>query len=262
MKTFVMCAAALCVASGAMAGLIDTRTGPGGGTHTQNGVLDANEFGAGNSQSYTGSGTGFGGTLGNGRIYMDSDATNLYIGVQVGGNLNDNIVMYMNTGNTGGFNSSTQMDDNSDPGRGRSSDMMSNGTASWAINAQYSFVVGSFGAVLFGLNGNGNAHTFLMYDGTYTGNGNGFREYSISLASINALSSRNYIDWFSIYTSDSGFMSNESISVQGFNAGGNLGFDNGGNALVIENYNRYQVPTPGALALAGLGGLMAGRRRR
>jgi hypothetical protein len=262
MKMMIASMVALCAASCAMAGLIDTRTGPGGGTHTQNGVLGANEFGAGNSLSYTGGGTGFGGTLGNGTIYMDSDATNLYIGVQVGGNLNDNIVMYLNTNNGAGFTSSTQMDDNSDPGRGRSSDMMSNGTASWAINAQYSFVIGSFGAVLFELQGNGNQHNFLQYDGTFTGNGTGFREYSISLASINALSSRSYIDWFSIYTSDSGFMSNESISVQGFNAGGNLGFDNGGNALIIENYNRYQVPTPGSLALAGLGGLMAGRRRR
>ena len=258
--------AILATASVAMAGLVDTRNGPGGGAHALNGALGANEYGSGNSQSYGGSGTGFGVVIGgsNAQMYIDSDATKLYVGIQVGNNLNDNIVMYMNTSNFGGFTSSTQMDDSSDPGRGRSSDPMSGGTVNLPFAAQYSFVVGSFGAVLFELSGNGTAHVFKSFDGTFTGNGTGFREYALNLSDLGgALGSRSYIDFLALYTSDSGFMSNESICGQGpLNLGGNPGFDNGGAPLDLPNFDRYTIPTPGSLGLMGLASLAAVRRRR
>lgn len=254
-------------AGAASAGLIDTRTGTGSAAVVRDGVISANEYGPGNAYTYAGAGSGFGGTLGGGTIYMNSDASNLYIGVTLGGDLNDNIVIFLNTRSTGGFTSSTQMDDASDPGRARSSDPMSDPTAvvNFPIAATHSFVIGAFGAVLFELSGNGTAHVFRSFDNTFTGNANNTREFQLSLGFLdNALtgSGRAFVDWFALYTSNSGFMSNESSPLQqGLNAGGNPGFG-AGQTLNLENYNRFQVPTPGAIALLGLGGLVAARRRR
>ncbi len=257
-----MCVALTLACGQAFGGLSDTRTSAGTGTATVDGVLGANEYGPGNSYDYAGGGTGFGGTLGNGRLYMETDLTNLYVGIQLGSNLNDNVVLFMDT-RAGGFTSSNQMDDSSDPGRARSSDPMSSGTTHYPIGCDYSLVIGSFGMVLFELQTNGSAHTFQVFSNTFTGNAANFREIALPLSNLGgALGGQNYIDFFAIYTSDSGFMSNESIPGNPLNGGGNPGFDNGGNALNIENWDRFQVPTPGTLALLGLSGLVAGRRRR
>ena len=78
-------------------GLIDSRTNNSPSTPTPDGVISANEYGPGNSYSYTGSGGGFGGTLGSGTLYFQSDATNLYIGFQPGNQLNDNVVIHLDT---------------------------------------------------------------------------------------------------------------------------------------------------------------------
>lgn len=264
-KCFLVSLAGLAMLAGtANAGLVDTRTGTGSASVALDGSLSAGEYGPGNSYSYAGAGGGFGGTLGASTMYMNSDANNLYLAVNLAANLNDNIVVYFNTKSTGGFNSSTQMDDASDPGRGRSSDPMSAGTTNLPINAQYSFVIGSFGAVLFELQGNGTAHNFKSYTGQFTGNATGVREFALNLGDLGgALGSRNYIDFLAIYTSDSGYMSNESIPAQaGLNAGGNPGFDNGGTAITLENYNRFQIPAPSSAVALGLAGLAATRRRR
>src|ERR1051325_2410802 len=248
--------AALAVVSAATltnAALITTRTSSGTAA-TLDGVLAANEYGPGNANSYTGGGGGFGGTLGSGTLYMNSDATNLYVGMQLGNALNDNVVLYFNTSSTGGFTSSTQMDDSSDPGRARSSDPMSAGNVNFPISVQYSLVMGGFGAVLFQLSPNGTPHVFKEFSGQFTGNTPNFREYAPSLAHLGgARGSRNYIDFFAIYTSDSGFMSNESIPPESpLNGGDNAGFDNNGRDVKLADWDRFQVPAPAGLALLGL----------
>lgn len=250
----------------ASAGLVDTRTGNGAGSVSVDGTLGANEYGAGNALSYAGGGGGFGGVIGgaNSRLYVNSDSSSLFLGVQVGNNFNDNIVVYFNTRNSGGFTSSTQMDDNADPGRGRSSDPASGAGAvvNFPVAAHYSLVIGSFGAVMFELQGNGTQHAFKYFTNQFTGNGQNFREYALSLADLGgALGSRDYIDFFALYTSDSGFMSNETIPAGAINAGSNPGFAEGA-TINIENYNRFQIPAPGAAGLLGLAGLAAARRRR
>jgi len=264
MKTVIMsCAALAIVAGAAQAGLTDTRTGTGSASVAVDGTLSANEYGAGNAFSYAGGGTGFGGSLGGGTLYMNSDATNLYIGLQVGGGLDNIIALHLNTSNAAGFTSSTQMDDNSDGGRRASSDPMANGTYNFAVAAQYSFVMGNFGAVLFELQPNGTQHAFKSFSAQFTGNGTNFREYALSLADLGgALGARTFIDWSALLTSDTAFLSNETIPAQGYNGAGNPGFDNGGTAVSATNFNRFAIPAPGAVALLGLAGIAAGRRRR
>ena len=91
MKNLVNASAllALCAGVASARPLVDTRvdTPPG------------NTIG---SYSYTGAGTGFGGTVGNGSISLDSDATNLYIRFNAAGNY-DNLVTIMFNTRAGGF---------------------------------------------------------------------------------------------------------------------------------------------------------------
>lgn len=210
------------------------------------------------SQSFAnGGGSGFGGTLGNGSIAFDaSSGTNLLISLTPGNALNDNVVIWLDTRN-GGFKDS-EMSDNADGGRRGSSNPILNGNlnfpggmSSYAAGsgggtADFALVIGNFGAVLFELNG--GSLNFQIF--------NGGTSMSIPLA---LLGNPGNVDWFAFYTADSAYASNESMPASGFNAGGNL--EQTGNAS-FDNFNRYQIPTPGAAALLGLGGLAMARRRR
>src|SRR5688500_13016255 len=82
-----------------------------GTTFVDDGVISGGEYRA----TYTGGGSGFGGTLGAGTLYMDVDATNLYIGFDPGASLNDNVVLHLDT-QSGGFTDAA-MNDTADPGR-------------------------------------------------------------------------------------------------------------------------------------------------
>ncbi|MBS0196705.1 MAG: hypothetical protein JSR77_08100 [Planctomycetes bacterium] len=253
------------LAGAANAALVDTRvdTTPAGAV--VDGVLGAGEYGSG-AYSYRGAGGGFGGTLGSGTMYFDSDATNLYIGLQVGGNLNDNVTILLDT-RAGGFVDAT-MSDQADGGRRNSTELALNADDAFPAGflADYSIVIGSFGIVSFELTS--GSLNFISYDGAFTGNGTNFREFAIPLASIGSGANRN-IDFFAAYVSDSGYASNESVPASpALQANGNPGFGDGQFGGTIgtpgyENFDRFTtVPTPGALALLGLGGLVAGRRRR
>ncbi len=253
------------LASAANAALVDTRvdTTPAGAA--VDGVLSAGEYGSG-TYSYRGAGGGFGGTLGGGTMYFDSDATNLYIGLQVGGNLNDNVTILLDT-RAGGFVDAT-MSDQADGGRRNSTELALNADDAFPAGflADYSIVIGSFGIVSFELTS--GSLNFISYDGTFSGNGTNFREFAIPLASIGSGANMN-IDFFAAYVSDSGYASNESVPASpALQANGNPGFGDGQFGGTIgtpgyENFDRFTtVPTPGALALLGLGGLVAGRRRR
>jgi hypothetical protein len=248
------------------AGLVDTRTDTNTDGATPDGAISANEYGAGNAYSYTGGGGGFGGPVGSGSLYMESDATNLYIGFQPGNTLNDNVVIHMDT-RTGGF-ADSQMNDTADPGRNLLSNLtrdvddpfpvgMTNGLPDFGV------VIGQFGIVLFELNaGSTPGHLqFLQYDGAFTGNNPALaREIAIPLGSIGSPS---VVDFFVSYGSDTNFMSNESIPVEAFNGGPNPGFDNNGTFAPVfrDNFDRFVVPEPASLGLLAFGGLaLLGRR--
>jgi hypothetical protein len=271
-KAFVIVALAGLGAS-AQAGLVTTRieANPAGARSADN-TLSANEYGAGNSQSYAGNAaSGFGGTVGNGTVYMGASNTNWQVGWQPGGNVNDLFVIYFNV-DSGGTITSQNGSDTSDGGR-RASTLPASGSGAsvnYPITVSHTLVFGNFGAVLFSLaqqpGGFPGQITFLQFTGSASNGaaGNsGFREVSIPYATIGGVMGST-INWFGLYTSEGGYLSNESIP--GTNAWtGNLdgGTNPGLNAgtLTIANYNRF-IPTPGAMALLGLGGLVAGRRRR
>src|SRR5436190_9587790 len=100
MRFTILGVAALAAAASqpAMAQLVDTRTDttPGSG-FVADGVISANEYGPGNAYFYAGGGGGFGGTLGAGSLYMDSNASNIFIGFQPGNALNDNVAIFINS---------------------------------------------------------------------------------------------------------------------------------------------------------------------
>src|SRR5688572_15489303 len=105
--------AAWAIGSAAQAALISSQGDPNPGSTSvvDDGVIGGSEY----STSYTGGGSGFGGTLGAGTIHMDTDGVNLYIGFQPGGAVNDNVVIHLDT-RTGGF-TDAGMNDTADPGR-------------------------------------------------------------------------------------------------------------------------------------------------
>jgi len=265
-----MTALIVCVLAGAAsAALTDTRVDTTASGAAVDGVLAAGEYGNG-AYNYRGAGGGFGGTLGNGTIYMDSDANNFYLGVQVGSGLNNHIVLLLDT-RAGGFNDAG-MSDNGDGGRRVSSNLAFAADDAFPAGflPDFSIVVGDFGIVSFELTGGGTdgSLNFVNYDGTFTGNGTGFREYILPLASLGSGSNRN-IDFFAALISDSGYASNESIPASpALQANGNPGFGDGQFGGTIgtpgyENFDRFTtVPAPGALALLGLSGLIVARRRR
>ncbi len=254
-----LCAMALLatLAASASAGVSTTHTDGTGAGATVNGSLSGGEYGGG-SYVYTGGGTGFGGTVGNGRLYMDSDATNLYIGFQPGADLNDLVTILLDT-RSGGFTDAT-MNDGSDGGRRASSNLAGNADDAFDPNflPDFSVVMASWGTVSFELTG--GSLNFLNYDGTFTGNSaSQFREFAIPLATL-GLSGGGNVDFIVGYIADSGYGSNESMPGGSMNAGGNIG--DGTVSAGYPDFHRFVVPTPGALALTGVAGLVLARRRR
>lgn len=261
-KILFALAGSLVLVGSASAGLVTTRIEANVmAPKAADNVLSPNEYGPGNSQSYAGSGGGFGGTVGAGTVYMGATTSNWHIGWQPGGDVNDLFTIYFNI-NSGGTITSSLANDLSDGGRRASTRPAANGQAGYPITVQYTLVFGNFGAVLFQLTDTGPIN-FLDFYGSASGGGPTFREVSIPWATLGAAPGST-VNWFGLYTSDSNYLSNEGMPNGGTWIGstdgaGNPGFESG--LLFVENYHRF-IPTPGAVALLGMGALMAGRRRR
>lgn len=213
--------------------------------------------GASPSVFSNGGGGGFGGTLGAGSIAFDKVGTNLNISFSPGAALNDIVAIFLHT-RSGGVNDS-QMNDTADGGRRVISNLGSFGDETFPDMGapDFGIAIGSFGTVLFELTvGNTSGHlNFLAFENTAFG-GSG-KQITIPLALI---ADPTQIDWFAAYSSDTNFLSNESIPASsGLNTGGNPGTSAIGN---FENYNRFVVPEPSAALLGGLGMLALLRRRR
>ncbi len=219
--------------------------------------------------NYGGAGTGFGGTVGNGSISLDSDATNLYIRFTAGASINDLVAIFLDT-RAGGF-TDAQMDDQADGGRRALSQLANAADDAFdpGFLPDFGLIVGNFGNVLFELNaGNTLGHlNFLDFQGANPVL-NDPLGYAIPLALL-GVAPGGSIDFLVAYTSDSGFLSNESIpAYDPLQNNGNPGFGDGqfGGSVGspgIGNFDRFvTVPTPGALALFGFGAMALSRRRR
>jgi MYXO-CTERM domain-containing protein len=214
------------------------------------------------TQNYAnGGGSGFGGVLGPATISFGSSGGNLDIGTSassaaLGGNI---IVIMLDTrnGGIGDF----EMNDTADGGRRAVSSPALNGflngpagmttysAGSGGGIADFGLAIGSFGSVLFELVGGTNLN-FVAF--------NAAQNISVPLAALGAPGTD---DWYAYYTSDSQFLSNESLPASAaYNAGPNPGFTPG--TYAVDNFNRFSVPAPGAAALLTLGTLAAARRRR
>lgn len=214
--------------------------------------------------NYTGAGSGFGGFVGGGTITLDTDATNLYIRFTGGaGPFNDTLTIWLDT-KAGGFTDAT-MNDANDGSRRALTNLAANADDAFDPNFLPDFGItqgGTFGTVFFSLADSepDGFIDFIDYQGT--GPLTSATGYAIPLATLGAGPGSN-IDFMVGYISDSGYMSNESIPafdpLQNF---GNPGFGDSGTPG-IGNFDRLVVvPTPGALALAGMAGLVVARRRR
>lgn len=244
------------LAASAQAQLIETRVDTTASGAIVDQGLSPGEYG-GASYQYSGGGTGFGGTVGNGAVYFDSDATNLYVGFWMGGGLNDLITIMLDT-RAGGY-TDAGMNDNGDGGRRASTQQSINADDAYAPGflPDFSVIMGNFGTVFFQLEADPNPITFLTFDGSTS---QPFRELAIPLATL-GISPGGNVDFFVAYIADSGYGSNESIPAGPINAGPNPGFETF--SLGYTTYDRFTtVPAPGAAALLGLTGLIATRRRR
>ncbi len=240
------------------AALITTHSDAYVSSPSVDGVISPNEYGPGNSYSFTGGGTGFGGQLGPATMYMKSDAFYLYVGFSNLGIPGDGnqYVVYFHT-RPGGFQpNGTDMNDTSDGGRSNVSRLSTDGTE------YVSFFNGSTNAAdfallfnnqtngfqaLFELRGAGNSH--LVVPRVASSLGASQVEFRVALDTL-SVTNGGVIDFTAIEISSTGFLSNEGIPNP--NLGANPGFNTGG-TTAFPDFHRFVAAVPGTT------GAMTGR---
>jgi hypothetical protein len=215
---------------------------------TVDGTISANEYGTGNSLSYTGGGTGFGGPLGNGTLYMESTGTTLYVGAQIASNLGGNIIAVFLHTRSGGFSDDSTLGDFADGGRRVASNLTRDVQDNLPVAADFVLEFGNGFTNLFELKTGSLNFISTTAAGSGGSGGAGAREASIPLSTLGIPNLSGFaIDFFTVLISDSGYSSNEGIPSTGFaGTNGGPGFNNYGTntAVTWPDFDRFIVSTP------------------
>lgn len=218
------------------AALVTTHTDADRGVGaTVDGVINAGEY---STYSYTGGGSGFGGALGSGTLYLESDATNLYFGFQPGGTINNLVAVFLDT-RAGGFSDDTGMYDVADGGRRVASQLSRDAQDNLPIEADFVLEFGNSFTNGFELTPGTMAAPGSLNFFAPTSAAGAAREASIPLSFL-GLSEGDTVDFFAVLISDSGFSSNEGLPDPGF--GSNPGFGSG--SVTWADHHQFIVAVP------------------
>jgi len=222
------------------------------------GTISADEYGPGNSYSFTGGGTGFGGQLGPSTMYLKSDSIYLYIGFANLGVPNDGnqYIVYFHT-RAGGFQpNGVEMDDTADGGRANISRLSLNGTEYVSFfngttnKPDFALVFNNQSpgfSAFFDLKGAGSSHDLISHAASSLGSAQ--VEFRFNLSDL-AIIPGGTVDFTVLEISSTSYLSNEGLPNQGFDS--NPGF-NDGNTTIHSNFHRFVT------AMAGTSGAMTNR---
>jgi hypothetical protein len=218
------------------------------------------------SYSYSGGGTGFGGPLGNGTLYFESDATSLYVGASIAGGLSGNIIAVFLDTQAGGFANDSSLGDMADGGRRVASKLTRDVQDNFPVTADYVLEFGNGFTNVFRLKTGSLDFIAPTSAGSGGNSGAGSREASIPLSTLGITPGGN-VDFFAVLISDTGFSSNEGIPNP--NIGISPGFGSPPTPVNWPDYNRFTTAAipeasaalaiPVAVIVAGFG-RMVGRR--
>ena len=202
---------------------------------TIDGGLGAAEYGPANSYRWVGGGAGYGGVLGNGSIYLESDSTGLTVGYRLGATLNDVVVVLLDTA-AGGFTASpTGLGDTQAIGR-----VLTNTTL--PISPEFAIAFRPNGQAAYSLTGNAANGVALDAEGG-TGNGaNDFREVRLSWATLDIAPGAT-VKFVAGLASATAYLSNESIPASAsLNSGANPDNNNSGVYDAAGQFTTYACP--------------------
>jgi len=249
-RIYAVTALCLLIYMPANAALVTSHTETSISSALVDGIISADEYGTGNSYSFTGGGAGFGGQLGPATMYLKTDTTYLYVGFSNLGVPSDGnqYIVYFHT-RAGGFQpDGIQMDDGtvsnpSDDGRRNVSKLSLNGTEFVTFHngstnaADFALLFNNRGdpdgfTAMFDLKGAGNAHVNLPR--TVAGLGTSQMEIRFALSDL-AIAHGGTIDFTAIEISNTGYLSNEGLPNP--NLATNGGFNGG--TITYSNFHRF-----------------------
>jgi len=181
--------------------------------------------------NYAGNGnTSFGGPIGNGTLGLTDDGTNISGTLTVGANMNDVLVIYIDTGAGGGFSSTSGFQDDGDGGRtaisGYNYGVASVMTFMSGFNPQYAIALGpaaiSFGGIWKLADGGANSLPYVDTVNLAPDNNTGPYTFSFPATDLGLTpGTQKTIKIFGTLISDSAYRSSEAI------AGNDSGENNG-----------------------------------
>lgn len=249
----------------APAGLVDTVTDTSIAAPTVDGTVNGGEY----VGTVSGGGGGFGGPIGGATLSVDSDASNMYLGLSGLGDYSGNSIrIYFDT-QSGGFSELSDaagFNDFADFGRERLSRPASNGLT-LPFDADFGLIIspafGGFYALFQLATGGNNSLISQPSTGTAVGENptNSTFEISIPYSSLGGVTPGDAIDFVVIYGNnndqDSAFLSNEGFPFQ--DPGGNYG---NGPATINDFHRLVTVPEASAFVFGGVACALIALRRR